>query len=84
MDETLKLLQAWRDAESALTELTPETSDWLRASVAVENAREAYQDRVNMLREPGADQARDPQLVSPPSGAPRRYAPRPRGPAALA
>jgi hypothetical protein len=69
MDETLKLLQAWRDAESALNEETPETADWRRARVAVEDAREAYQDRVNSLREPGAEQARDPQLLSPPSGA---------------
>jgi hypothetical protein len=69
MDETLKLLQAWRDAESALSEETPETEDWLRATAAVADAREAYQDRVNSLREPGADQARDPQLSSPPAGA---------------
>jgi hypothetical protein len=69
MDETLKLLQAWRDAEAALSEETPETADWLRASVAVEDAREAYHDRVNTLREPGAEPAGDPQLFSPPSGA---------------
>jgi hypothetical protein len=68
VDETLKLLQAWRDAESALREQTPETADWLRARVVVEDAREAYHDRVNSLREPGTELARDPQL-SPPSGA---------------
>jgi hypothetical protein len=69
MDETLKLLQAWRDAESALGEETPETADWQRARIAVEDAREAYQDRVNSLREPGAEVARDAQLSSPPTGA---------------
>ena len=69
MDETLKLLQAWRDAEAALSEETPETADWLRASVVVEDAREAYQDRVNTLRDPGAELARDPQVSSRPSGA---------------
>jgi hypothetical protein len=69
MDETLKLLQAWRDAEAALSEETPETADWQRARVAVEDAREAYQDRVNSLRERGAELARDPQLSSPPAGA---------------
>jgi hypothetical protein len=68
MDETLKLLQAWRDAESALDEETPETADWLRARIAVEDAREAYQYRVNSVREPGAELARDPQHSSP-SGA---------------
>jgi hypothetical protein len=62
MDETLKLLQAWRDAESVLSEETPETADWLRARVAVEDAREAYQDRVNSLREAGAELAREPRL----------------------
>jgi hypothetical protein len=69
MDETLKLLQAWRDAESALGEETPETADWQRARIAVEDAREAYQERVNFLREAGAEVARDPQLSSPPTGA---------------
>jgi hypothetical protein len=69
MDETLKLLQAWRDAEAALSEETPETADWLRASVAVDDAREAYQDRVNTLRKPEAELARDPHLSPPPSGA---------------
>jgi hypothetical protein len=68
VDETLKLLQAWRDAESALGEETPETADWLRARVAVEDAREAYQERVNSLREPGTELARDPQLSLPPTG----------------
>ena len=71
MDETLKLLQAWRDAEAALSEKTPETADWLRASAAVEDAREAYQDRVNTLREPEAELARDAHLSVPPSGARR-------------
>jgi hypothetical protein len=71
MDETLKLLQAWRDAEAALGEKTPETADWLRASVTVEDAREAYQDRVNALREPGAELARDPHLSATSSGARR-------------
>ena len=61
VDETLKLLQAWRDAESALGEETPETADWLRARIAVEDARDAYQDRVNSLRDPGAELARDHQ-----------------------
>jgi hypothetical protein len=69
MDETLKLLQAWRDAESALSDVTPETEDWLRATVAVEDAREAYMERVNSLREPGAELARDPQRSLPPSAA---------------
>ena len=69
MDETLKLLQAWRDAEAALGEETPETADWLRAKVAVDHAREAYQDRVDSLRESGADLASDPRLSAPPSGA---------------
>jgi hypothetical protein len=69
MDETLKLLQAWRDAESALGEATPETADWQRARIAVEVAREAYQDRVNSLREAGAEVARDPHFSSPPAGA---------------
>jgi hypothetical protein len=71
MDETLKLLQAWRDAEAALSEKTPETADWLRASVAVEDARDAYQDRVSTLREPEAELARDAYLAVPPSGARR-------------
>ena len=71
MDETLKLLQAWRDAEAALSEETPETADWQRASVAVEDAREAYQDRVTSLRESGAELAQDPHLPAPPSGAGR-------------
>ena len=71
MDETLKLLQAWRDAESALSEMTPETADWLRASVAVENAREAYQARADAQRGPRAEQARDLQAFSPTSGANR-------------
>ena len=68
MDETLKLLQAWRDAESALGEEAPETADWQRARIAVEDAREAYQHRVNSLREPRAELARDPQLSLPPMG----------------
>jgi len=43
-------------------------ADWLRARVAVEDAREAYQERVNSLREPGTELARDPQLSLPPTG----------------
>jgi hypothetical protein len=74
MDETLDLLQAWRDAESALREMTPETADWLRASVAVKDAREAYQDRVDALREPGAELAQDPHRSPPPSRARRGQA----------
>ena len=71
MDETLKLLQAWRDAEAALSEETPKTAEWLRASLAVEDAREAYQDRVKSLRESGADLARGPHPSAPPSSAGR-------------